>query len=130
MTARDRHLPTFKGALKRRILTYGQNTSQNVSYMTIWDETVLAIMLRILWHSLKSVVCCCAFQRAIIAHFLLATAMFCKAKWVLLTSEFHSISLHDSLFRSFGTNHLEHLSIILPDASFCPSVSLSITPNE
>jgi len=23
------------------MLTYGQNTSQNVSYMTFWDETVL-----------------------------------------------------------------------------------------
>jgi len=41
MTARDRHLPTFKGALKRLILTYGQKTSQDVSYMTFWDETVL-----------------------------------------------------------------------------------------
>jgi len=29
----------FKGTLKRRMLTYGQNTSQD-SYMTSWDETV------------------------------------------------------------------------------------------
>jgi len=46
MTARDRHLPTFKGALKRRILTYGQKTSQDVSYMTFWDETVLGFLRR------------------------------------------------------------------------------------
>jgi len=32
---------TFKGTLKRRMLTYGQKTSQDVSYMTTWDETVL-----------------------------------------------------------------------------------------
>jgi len=32
---------TFKGTLKRRMLTYGQKTSQDVSYMTSWDETAL-----------------------------------------------------------------------------------------
>jgi len=47
MTVRDRHLPTFKGALKRRILTYGQNTPQDVSYMTFWDETVLEGLIQI-----------------------------------------------------------------------------------
>jgi len=36
MTARDRHVSTFKG-----MLTYGQKTSQDVSYKTSWDETVL-----------------------------------------------------------------------------------------
>jgi len=37
MTARDRHLPTFKVALKRRILTYGQKTSQQVPRRQLYD---------------------------------------------------------------------------------------------
>lgn len=41
----------------------------------------------------------------------------CKGSHVCLTSEFHRISLHDSLFGSFGANHQEHLSIIPSDAS-------------
>jgi len=35
-------------------LTYGQKTSQNVSYMTFWDETVL----RYVMGSIFSPLCC------------------------------------------------------------------------
>jgi len=40
-------LLVLKGTVKRRMLMYGQKMSQDVSYMTSWDETDLSTLLTI-----------------------------------------------------------------------------------